>query len=319
MMEESLHGCNFDPGNRRSGFHPSRSPDKKLSLKDLRGKPVILAFYPADWSPVCGDQMALYNEVLPEFQNYNAQMVGISVDGAWCHAAYAKAKNLHFPLLADFEPKGAVSRAYGAYLQEAGFSERALFVIDKDGVITWSYLVSSSREPWRGWHSPGIGRIGSLCMTKLSVPVSAKDHLQGDPDAPFTLVEYGDYQCPSCGQAYPIVKRVQKHFGKRLSFVFRNFPLTQMHPYAEPAAETAEFAGAHHKFWEMHDLLYENQDRLDDGLLLELSQQLNLDPDELAEALESKQFEPRVRADFSQRRTQRRERNPDVLHQWSKA
>jgi protein-disulfide isomerase len=104
-------------------------------------------------------------------------------------------------------------------------------------------------------------------MTKLSIAVSAKDHQQGNPDAPCTLVEYGDYQCPSCGHAYPIVKRVQKHFGKRLLFVFRNFPLSQMHPYAEPAAETAEFASAHDKFWEMHDLLYENPDRLDDALL----------------------------------------------------
>ncbi len=136
-------------------------------------------------------------------------------------------------------------------------------------------------------------------MTKLSVPVSAKDHRQGDPDAPGTLVEYGDYQCPSCGQAYPIVKRVQKHFGKRLSFVFRNFPLTQMHPYAEPAAETAEFAGAHGKFWEMHDLLYENQDRLDEELLVELAEQLRLVPAKLVQALESKEFEPRVKADFS--------------------
>jgi protein-disulfide isomerase len=137
-------------------------------------------------------------------------------------------------------------------------------------------------------------------MTKLSVPVSAKDHRQGDSDAPCTLVEYGDYQCPSCGQAYPIVKRVQKHFGKRLSFVFRNFPLTQMHPFAEPAAETAEFAGANGKFWGMHDLIYENQARLgDDELLPELAQQLHLAPAKLLDALESKEFEPRVKADFS--------------------
>jgi protein-disulfide isomerase len=135
-------------------------------------------------------------------------------------------------------------------------------------------------------------------MSKLSVPVSDKDHRQGDPDAPCTLVEYGDYQCPSCGHAYPIVKRVQKHFGKRLLFVFRNFPLSEMHPYAEPAAETAEFAGAHHKFWEMHDLLYENQDRLDDALLFQLAQQLQLDPEKLRQALASKEFEPRVRTDF---------------------
>jgi protein-disulfide isomerase len=137
-------------------------------------------------------------------------------------------------------------------------------------------------------------------MTKLSVAVSAKDHRQGDPDAPCTLVEYGDYQCPSCGQAYPIVKRVQKHYGKRLSFVFRNFPLTQMHPFAEPAAETAEFAGANGKFWGMHDLLFENQARLgDDELLPELAKQLHLAPAKLLEALESKEFEPRVKSDFS--------------------
>src|ERR1700678_3982282 len=103
-------------------------------------------------------------------------------------------------------------------------------------------------------------------MTKLAVAVSAKDHRQGDKDAPCTLVEYGDYECPSCGLAYPIVKRLQKHFGKRLLAVFRNFPLTQMHPLAEPAAEAAEFAAAHGKFWEMHDLLYENQENLGDEL-----------------------------------------------------
>jgi protein-disulfide isomerase len=136
-------------------------------------------------------------------------------------------------------------------------------------------------------------------VSNLSVAVNAKDHQQGDAAAPCTLVEYGDYQCPSCGQAYPIVKRVQKHFGKRLSFVFRNFPLSQMHPYAEPAAETAEFAGAHGKFWEMHDLLYENQDRLDDDLLVELAQELHFAATKLREALETKEFQPRVRADFT--------------------
>jgi protein-disulfide isomerase len=136
-------------------------------------------------------------------------------------------------------------------------------------------------------------------MSKLSIAVSAKDHRQGDANAACTLVEYGDYQCPSCGQAYPIVKRVQKHFGKRLSFIFRNFPLTQMHPFAEGAAETAEFAGAHEKFWQMHDLLYENQDRLQEKLFAELAEKLHLVPTELRQALETNEFQPRVRADFS--------------------
>lgn len=128
------------PGTAAPDFELPVTTEKKIKLSDLRGKPVILAFYPADWSPVCGDQLALYNEILPEFQNHGAELVGISVDGVWCHMAYAKARNLHFPLLADFEPKGAVSRSYGAYHNEIGFSERALFVIDKDGIIRWSHL-----------------------------------------------------------------------------------------------------------------------------------------------------------------------------------
>jgi peroxiredoxin len=115
------------------------TPDQKLSLSELRGQPVILAFYPADWSPVCGDQMALYNEILPEFKSHRAELLGISVDGSWCHEAFTKDRHLHFPLLADFEPKGAVARKYGAYRDEDGTTERALFVIDDKGVIAWSY------------------------------------------------------------------------------------------------------------------------------------------------------------------------------------
>lgn len=135
------------PGTAAPDFSLNVTPDQQLSLSELRGKPVILAFYPADWSPVCGDQMALYNEILPEFQKYGAELIGISVDGAWCHAAYAKDHNLHFPLAADFEPKGAVARAYGAYREKDGFCERALFVIDKDGVITWSYCSPVAVNP----------------------------------------------------------------------------------------------------------------------------------------------------------------------------
>ena len=123
------------------------TPDQMLSLKELRGRPVILAFYPADWSPVCGDQMALYNEILPEFHRFNAELMGISVDGVWCHAAFSRDRKLHFPLLADFEPKGAVSRLYGAFRDGEGVSERALFVIDKKGTITWSYISPIAVNP----------------------------------------------------------------------------------------------------------------------------------------------------------------------------
>ena len=136
-------------------------------------------------------------------------------------------------------------------------------------------------------------------MSGLSIPVSAEDHIQGDPAAECTLVEYGDYQCPYCGQAYPIVKKLQKHLGRRLSFVFRNFPLTQMHPWAESAAEVAEFAGANGKFWQMHDLLYENQPRFGNALFVELTEGLDLLPSQLQTAVAEGTYRPRVRADFA--------------------
>jgi len=134
-------------GTPAPDFKLQVTPDQAVSLADFRGKPLILAFYPADWSPVCGDQMALYNEVLPEFRKYNAEILGISVDGVWCHLAFTKDRKLHFPLLADFEPKGDIARKYGAYHSATGVCERALFVIDGDGVIRWSYVSPMAVNP----------------------------------------------------------------------------------------------------------------------------------------------------------------------------
>jgi peroxiredoxin len=135
------------PGTPAPEFTLPSAPDRSLSLEDLRGQPVILAFYPADWSPVCGDQMVLYNELLPEFQRFHAALLGISVDGVWCHAAFARDRKLRFPLLSDFEPKGEVARAYGVYRASDGITERALFVIDADGVVAWSYLSPIAVNP----------------------------------------------------------------------------------------------------------------------------------------------------------------------------
>jgi peroxiredoxin len=134
-------------GTTAPGFALNATPNQVLSLSELRGRPVILVFYPADWSPVCGDQVALYNEILPEFREYGAELVGISVDGVWCHSAFARDRKLHFPLLSDFEPKGAVSKAYGAYREKDGTSERALFVLNSEGIIHWSYCSPVSVNP----------------------------------------------------------------------------------------------------------------------------------------------------------------------------
>lgn len=134
-------------GAQAPAFELHSTPDQTVQLSDFRGRAVVLVFYPADWSPVCGDQLALYNEILQEFSRLNAQLLAISVDGAWCHAAYAVDRKLHFPLLADFEPKGGVARDYGVYRQADGVCERALFVIDGEGIITWSYVSPMGVNP----------------------------------------------------------------------------------------------------------------------------------------------------------------------------
>jgi peroxiredoxin len=126
-------------GTQAPDFALNATPDQVLRLSELRGRLVILAFYPADWSPICSDQLTLYNELLPEFREYGAELVGISVDGVWCHAAFARDRKLHFPLLSDFEPKGAVARRYGAYREEDGYCERALCVLDGEGIVRWSF------------------------------------------------------------------------------------------------------------------------------------------------------------------------------------
>ncbi|HVK03528.1 MAG TPA: peroxiredoxin [Armatimonadaceae bacterium] len=136
---DAPHGA-LPAGTPAPDFTLRCTADQSLTLSEFKGTPVILAFYPADWSPVCGDQMALYNQILPEFKRYGAEMVGISVDGVWCHQAFAEARNLHFPLLSDFEPKGEIARQYGVYRDREGVCQRALFVIDSDGVIRWSHV-----------------------------------------------------------------------------------------------------------------------------------------------------------------------------------
>jgi peroxiredoxin len=137
----------LEAGKRAPNFSLNSTPDQKVSLNDFRGQPVILAFYPADWSPVCTDQLSLYAEVMPEFKKFNAELIAISVDNIWSHLAFAKDRKLNFPVLADFEPKGMISRRYGAYNEKVGECARALFVVDGRGIIRWSHLSPDGVNP----------------------------------------------------------------------------------------------------------------------------------------------------------------------------
>jgi protein-disulfide isomerase len=196
-------------------FELNSTPDQRVKRSDFRGQRVILTFYPADWSPVCGDQLALYNELRDEFSRHKAICIGISVDSV-----------------------------------------------------------------------------------SLAKPVDQNDHVLGPIDAPVTLVEYGDFQCPHCRAAHFYLKNVLATMGDGVRFVFRHMPLTQVHPMAQPAAEAAEAAGAQGKFWPMHDLIYENQDLLSPALLARLGQRLGLDMQRFIDGLQSHQFLPKVKDDF---------------------
>ncbi len=127
-------------GRSAPDFSLKTTPDQVVTLREFRGRPVVLVFYPADFSPVCGDEMTLFNELLPEFDRFNAQVLGISVDNVWCHLAFSKVRRLRFPLLSDFHPKGDIAQLYGVYRDEDGVAERALFVIDSNGIVHWSYI-----------------------------------------------------------------------------------------------------------------------------------------------------------------------------------
>jgi peroxiredoxin len=151
----------LEPGVAAPDFSLPVTVERSMGPADFRGRALIIAFYPADWSPICTDQMSLYNEVLPVFQELGGELVGISIDHVWCHGAFAEHRKLTFPLLADFEPKGEIAKTYGVYEHELGMSGRALFVLDKEGKIFWSYVSPVGVNPGADGILAALESLGS--------------------------------------------------------------------------------------------------------------------------------------------------------------
>ncbi|RKG92052.1 redoxin domain-containing protein [Corallococcus terminator] len=154
-------------GTRAPSFQLAATPEQSVSLASCAGSPVVLVFYPADFSPVCSDELALFNEVLPELQRHGARVFGVSVDSVWCHLAFARERKLRFPLLADFHPKGEMSQRYHAWREGEGVSERALYVLDGGGVIAWS-------DVSRPEVNPGVDGVLEA-LEKLSAGASSRE------------------------------------------------------------------------------------------------------------------------------------------------
>jgi peroxiredoxin/mannose-6-phosphate isomerase-like protein (cupin superfamily) len=168
----------LQPGRDAPDFTLPDEKGRHVSLRDFRGRAVVLAFFPGDWNPVCGDQLALYNELVPDFKDMDAELLGISVDSVWSHQAYAQNRNLHFPLLSDFQPRGAVSRKYHAFREDDGTCERALFVVDRDGVIAWSHLSAVDVNPGAD------GIVGALSKLKAPARKRVSKEAPATPRAP---------------------------------------------------------------------------------------------------------------------------------------
>lgn len=275
---------------------------KPVSLSDFRGKHVVLAFYPADWSSVCTSQLSLYQETLADIRGRSAEVIAISVDGRWSHKAWAEQHNITFPLLSDQWPHGAVAELYGVLRPKEGVSDRALFFIDKDGMI---------RETWVGEH-PGISPSLNIVFDALDTleqeqrpdpgtlrsPITADDWSLGPADAPVTLLEYGDLECSYCGQAHPEIKAMLEQYPDRVRFVFRHFPITSLHPHAQAAALAAEAAGAQGKFWEMQDLLLRNQAHLEHNDLRRYALEIGLDIARFDREMDEQRYIAHVNEDF---------------------
>lgn len=155
------------PGTQAPDFTLPRSQYVSVCLRDFRGRRVVLAFYPADWEPVSGEQLMLYQEYAPTLESLRAELIGVSTDGIWCHSAFAKDAGVRFPLLADSQPKGAVARAYGVYLDRKELCSRALFVIDERRLIRWSRAYPTPVNPGVDGILCSLERIGSADTTTL--------------------------------------------------------------------------------------------------------------------------------------------------------
>lgn len=288
------------PGTRAPAFELPASSGAPLSDRSLLGHPYVLVFYPGDFTPVCTSELALFEQARGQIEDGGARLLGVSVDSVASHVAFAKAQGLSFALLSDAHPKGAMSTRFGAYNADAGYSRRALFVVDGQGTVAWSHLSPDAVNPGANGVLEALARLQPPAGAKAAAP--AKDetdgHFRGDPASKVTLLEYGDYQCPYCGMAYHELKKVLAEFGEGLRFGFRNFPLTNVHPYAELAAEAAEAAAAQGRFWPMHDALYEYQTALGPELIVELSQQLGLDTERLTKEVNAHAYRQRVTSEL---------------------
>lgn len=265
----------------------------ELALAELAGKKAVLVFFPLSQEQALLEQLAKFQEKLTDFEAEGAQLVGLSEAGPGELARLAGVEKLTFPLLSDSNPGAAVARQYGLISGQS-----AVFILDEERLIHRVY------EPAQYPNLPNpamvVRALKKLADIPKPPPVSPADWQLGPADAPVTVLEYADYECAPCGEAYRLLKQVIPTYGDKILWVHRHLPLRHSHPLAQQAAEAAEAAGAQGKFWDMHNRLFEARGALERAQLVEYAREIGLDVNRFEQELDNQRFKEAVNEDFKQ-------------------
>ncbi len=268
-----------------------------VAIKKHLGKKVVLIFFPSNFEDQLIEQLAKYQAGMPGFEERNAVIMGISDAAKDELKRLSEEKTIEFPLLSDSSPLGATALKYGVVSGDQSVLPTA-FVIDEDGLIRRVY--EAAQYPYLPNPAMVSRAVRKLADIPNPVPVTPEDWQLGLPDTPVVLIEYADYECKPCGEAYRLLKQVVALYADKLLWVHRHLPLRNSHPLAQRAAEAAEAAGVQGKFWEMHDRLFEARGALERDQLIEYAQEVGLDVERFTEALDSHRFRDAVNEDFKQ-------------------
>jgi protein-disulfide isomerase/peroxiredoxin len=268
-----------------------------MARQDDAGQKIVLLFFPPNPAGELVEQLGRYQAKASDFAGQEARLIGISNGDLPTLEKLIEETGLEFPILSDASPPGLIGAKYGLASDDQALGP-AVFIIDEDGLIRRVY------EALQYPHLPNpamvVRALKKLAGLPKPPPITPDDWQLGPPEAPITVLEYADYQCPPCGEAYRLLKQIIPGYGDRILWVHRHLPLRHSHPLAQQAAEAAEAAGAQGQFWAMHDRLFEARLALEREQLIEYAGEIGLKVDQFTEDLDHRRFKDEVNADFKQ-------------------
>lgn len=274
---------------------PAVNSEEEIALERQQGKNVVLIFFPSGADQKLTDQLAQFQAKVPDFEAQGATVIGLSDAPPVDLKNLAAERNITFPLVTDSNPPGATASGYGV-LSEDGSVLPTVFVVDDQGLIRRVY--EAAKYPNLPNPAMVVRAFKKLADVPRPLPVSTGDWQLGPPDAPVIVLEYADYQCGPCREAYRLLKQIVPTYGDKILWIHRHLPLRHSHPLAQGAAEAAEAAGVQGRFWEMHDRLFEAEGALEREQLIEYAEELGLDVQRFTADLDDRRYKDAVNEDF---------------------